>query len=66
MPLDPEQLTIVALLLAIGGAGLKRLWVFGWTYEAKAKESDFWRDLYLKGVQITDKALAVAEKKSDA
>lgn len=68
MALTPEQITIIGLLLAIGAAGLKQLWVFGWTYEAKAKEADFWRDLYLRRERVTEQAIgvAVAARGSDA
>lgn len=67
MPLTPEQLTIIGLLLAIGGLGLKKLWVFGWVYETALaalaemrRDRDFWRDIALKAMGHTDKALAVA------
>jgi len=64
VPIDPTQVTIVGLLLAIGAAGLKRLWVFGWTYSEAAADRDFWRDTALKAMGHTDAALAVATKAS--
>jgi hypothetical protein len=33
--LNPEQITILGMVLAIGGAGLAKLWVFGWLYSDK-------------------------------
>jgi len=66
--LTTEQITIIGLLLAIGGAGLKKLWVFGWTYADKVKDlaemtadRDFWRDTALKSMVHTDKAIRVAK-----
>ena len=60
--LDPQQVTIVALLFAIGAAGLKKLWVFGWTYAEKDQDlqemttdRDFWRDTALASLTHVDK-----------
>ena len=68
--LDPQQTTVVALLLAIGGAGVLKQWVFGWVYREKdddlqemTKDRDFWRDTALKALGHTDKALDVARDK---
>lgn len=60
MALTPEQITIIGLLLAIGGAGLKKLWVFGWTYADVVKDRDFWRDTALKSMGHTDRAIRTA------
>lgn len=68
MNLDPQQVTIVALLFGIGGAGLAKKWVFGWVYAAledrllkTEKDRDFWRDTALKALGHADKALDVAK-----
>lgn len=68
---DPQQLTVLGVLLAIGAAGLKKLWVWGWTYQEKVdevvemtKDRNFWRDTALKAMGHTDKALEVAEKRA--
>lgn len=62
--LAPEQITIISLLLALGAAGMKKLWVFGWTYADKVKDlldmtedRNFWRDTALESMGHTDKAL---------
>lgn len=57
MPLDAEQITIVALLLAILAGGMRGVWVFGWAFTAMVKDRDFWRDVALKSMGTTDKAL---------
>ena len=69
MSLDPQQVTIVALLFAIGGAGLRKLWVWGWVLEDKKSElaamtvdRDFWRDTALKAISHTDKAIDVVDR----
>lgn len=69
--LDPNQTTIVGLLLALGAAGLKKLWVFGWTYADKVKDladmttdRNFWRDTALKSLVHVDQALEDKKKES--
>lgn len=64
MPLTPEQWTLLGLVGVIAAAGLRRLWVFGWTYADKVKDlgdmtvdRDFWRDTALKSMGHVDKAL---------
>lgn len=68
MTLDPQQLTVVALLFGIGAAGLAKKWVFGWVYAAledrllkTEADRDFWRDTALKALGHADKALDVAQ-----
>jgi hypothetical protein len=66
--LDPEQVTIISLLLFIGIAGFKRYWVWGYqlaeaqlaTEEAK-EEADEWKGIALEQWRTTGKAVAVAE-----
>lgn len=60
MAIDPQQVTVIAVLFGIGAAGLAKKWVFGWTYAALEKDRDFWRDVALKSLGHTDKALDVA------
>jgi hypothetical protein len=67
--LDPQQVTLVTVLFAIGAAGLRRLWVFGWTYADKVidlaemtKDRNFWRDMALNLLETNDKAIEVAAK----
>lgn len=74
---DSTQITVVGLLLAIGAAGLRGLWVWGWVYKSREKDllaqleertadRDFWRGTALKAMGHTDKALNVAEGKRTA
>ena len=72
MTLDPQQVTIIALLFAIGAAGLKKLWVFGWIYAEKVKDlgemtkdRNFWRDIALQSMGHVDKAIEVATKQGE-
>lgn len=71
MNLDPQQIGIVGIVLAIGVAGRAKVWVWGWTYVEKVADlvkqlaemktdRDFWRDTALKSMGHTDKALEVA------
>lgn len=67
--MTPEQLGIVGICFALAGAGLKKLWVFGWTYADRQtelaevkKDRDFWRDTALKAMGHTDIALGVTKK----
>ena len=71
--MTPEQVSIVGLVLAIGAAGLRKLWVFGWTYQDKVDElakaeTDivFWRDLALSGTTLALKGTELAEKAATA
>lgn len=66
--LNPEQVTIIGLLIALGVAGLKKLWVFGWIYsdqvkrcEEITKDRDWWRDIALKAMGNTESALEVTK-----
>ena len=69
--LDPQQITVIALLFAIGGAGLKKLWVFGWTYAEKDKalaemttDRNFWRDTALASLTHVDRLVDGDAKKA--
>lgn len=72
MPVTPEQLTIIGLLLGIGAAGLAQKWVWGWVYQEVKKalvemteDRNFWRDIALQSMGHTGKAIeAVAQQKN--
>lgn len=49
----------VAILLVILWGGAKGYWVFGWVYRMKERESDFWRELALKGTDLAEKTVEV-------
>lgn len=62
--LDPQQITVISVLVGLGLAGLRKMWVFGWTYTDKetdlaemTKDRDFWRDTALKAMGHVDQAL---------
>lgn len=60
LALDPSQWTLLTFIVAIGAAGLRQLWVWGWTYAEVKKDRDFWRNTALKALGHTDKALDIA------
>jgi hypothetical protein len=65
---DAEQWTILGLVGGIAGAGLAKLWVFGWTYTQARQDlaemtvdRNFWRDAALKALRHGDAALGEKE-----
>ncbi len=42
--------------------GFKRVWIWGWAYDEKAKEAEFWRSIALRGIEAADKGLSVVDK----
>lgn len=56
-----ESLTLVGTLAIIIVAGYKRLWVFGWQFDAMQKDRDFWRESAMKGTYMTERTVQVAE-----
>jgi hypothetical protein len=63
------QLGVGGLLLVTLLLGHKRLWVFGWILaeceqrlDEMETDRNFWRDVALKSMGHTDKALDVAQK----
>jgi hypothetical protein len=52
----------VVLLLIIWG-GRRRLWVYGWIYDAMEEDRDFWRRQALEGKDIAKDAVEVAKKR---
>lgn len=61
--LTSEQVVVLAGIIgAVIGAGIRRAWVWGWTYTEMRAERDFWRDTALQAMGHTDKAIDVADK----
>ena len=61
------QLGIAALVIGVLliGAGTKkfgRLWVFGWTYDAKEREAEEWKKLYLEAIQTVGSVAEAAKR----
>lgn len=56
-----SDLGIVGLLLVILVGGAKRWWVFGWQYDAKEREAEEWKELAIKGTEMSRNAVGVAE-----
>lgn len=61
-----EQWTVAAIVTALAGAGLAKLWVFGWTFNDMKEDRDFWRDTALNALNLGDKAIDVAVKSRKA
>lgn len=65
MPIAPE--VVVALLSALGAittAGIKGVWVWGRELRKAERDGDFWRDIALRSMGLTDAAIEVVKKKS--
>jgi hypothetical protein len=63
--LDPKDITVIGLLLAIGFAGIRKVWVFGWYAATVEKDRDFWRSIALRSMGHTDRAIEVAKHVTD-
>lgn len=53
--LGPYGLLAFLLGVVVFG-GIKRWWVFGWTYNDKTREAQEWKTMALKGLGTTEKA----------
>lgn len=61
MGLTPEQVAAVAGILgAVIVSGIKKVWVWGWTYNSVVEDRDFWRTTALKSMGHADKAIDIA------
>ena len=61
MGLTPEQTAAVAGILGtVIVAGIKGIWVFGWTYQKAIADAEFWRSTALKSMGHTDHAVNTA------
>lgn len=49
-----ERGGILALLLIIIAGGSRKLWVWGWQYREMEDDRNFWRDVALRTVDITE------------
>lgn len=72
MMIDPLVLigAIGTILSGVVGAGIKKVWVWGWVYKDKdddliemTKDRNFWRDTALALVGINERAIEVAAAK---
>jgi len=63
--LGPWGLTAF-LLLAVVWGGRKRWWVFGWQYEEKMKEAEFYRNIAFRTTRAAETAVTAAEKLTGA
>lgn len=52
-----KNITIVGMLIAILWGGKQKWWVFGWVYEAKEKDAEFWRSLSFRQQSATGSAV---------
>lgn len=62
--MSPEQIGLVAVLIAIGVAGVARKWVFGWVYEEMKADRDFWRQRALTMTGVAEIATDDAEERA--
>jgi hypothetical protein len=62
-PLTAEQVVVMAgIITAVVGAGIRRAWVWGWTYTEMRDDRDFWRKTALTAMGHTDRAIDVVDK----
>ena len=68
MTLDPTVVIagIGTVAATVIGAGIRRVWVWGWTYSQMESDRDFWRDTALRAMGQTEKAIRVVEKQAGA
>jgi hypothetical protein len=59
--LGPWGLTAF-LLLAVVYGGRKRWWVFGWQYEEKSREAEFYRNIAFRTTNVAEAATSAAER----
>ena len=52
-----DRLGVVLLLILAAVGGLRRWWVYGWSYDVLAQERDYWRDLALAGTDLASRAI---------
>lgn len=52
-----KNITIVGLLLGILWGGIRKWWVFGWVYESKERSEQFYRDIVMRQLSVTQKAV---------
>ena len=50
------------MLFAVVWGGRKRWWVFGWQYEEKSKEAEFYRSIAFRTTSAAEAATSAAEK----
>lgn len=66
MGLTPEQTAAVGgIIVAVVVAGIRKVWVWGWTYASAIEERDFWRATALRSMGHADKAIDIAAKQGD-
>lgn len=64
MPISTELvLALAGVIGTIAGAGMKGLWVWGRELKKAERDANFWRDIALKSMGLTDIAIEVAQKK---
>ncbi len=52
---------VVGLLVLILAGGMRRWWVWGWTYDDIVAERDTWKDLALSGTSLAERAVNLAD-----
>lgn len=64
MTVAPELIAaLVTVIVSVIGAGIRKVWVWGWAYQAEVEEKLFWRTAALKLMSLNDTAIGIAERK---
>lgn len=53
---------VVFLIVGVVLGGLKKWWVFGWVYQEKVNDKEYWQGIAVKGLNIGQDAVKAAAK----
>lgn len=63
--MGPAGALVLALTILFGGFKKTPWWVFGWTYRGVVEEKDEWKRLALRGSEVTERVVSIAESRRD-
>jgi hypothetical protein len=59
---DPERLTVIGLLVIVIVSGMRRDWVWGWTYQEMRARAERFEELALKTLGLAERMTDIAER----
>lgn len=67
MTLDPAVVIagIGTLAATVVGAGIRKVWVWGWTFSDMERDRDFWRQTAIGLMRVSAQATDIATSKVD-
>ena len=60
---DINNLSVITILGFIIGAGIKKIWVFGYIYDDMRKDRDEWKELALSSYELLKDSTSIIRKK---